>query len=134
MASFLDSSASAIAEAAGWKKPVADERGGYAFSLQGDLDMRLFSPDGGNTVIFVAVVQVLPEDERSQDELLLAHAQRAVAACKERGTTLAIEGDSLVLQRVIPGREALLKDMPRIAEGFLNDLGWWRKQAARLAG
>lgn len=134
MASFLDSAASVIAEAAGWKQPKADERGAYTFSLRGDLDMNVFSPDGGNTLIFHATVQALPEEERACDDLLLAQAQRAVAACKERGTTLALEGDTLILQRVIQGRETALEAMPGIAEGFLNDLDWWRKQAARLAG
>ncbi len=134
MASFLDNAASAIADAAGWKQPKADQDGVYGFSLQGDLDMRMLSPDGGNTVIFYAAVQALPEEERARDDLLLAHAQRAMAAGKERKTTLALEGDTLVLQRVVQGRETALEELPGIAEGFLNDLGWWRKQAARLAG
>lgn len=134
MASFLDNAAAAIASAAGWKPPSADEGGAYGFSLQGDLDMRMFSPDGGNTVIFCAAVQTLPEDGRARDDLLLAHAQRAVAAGKERKTALALEGDALILQRVIQSKGTSLEEMPGIAEGFLNDLDWWRKQAARLAG
>lgn len=134
MGSFLDSAASAIAAAAGWKPPKADERGTYGFSLRGDLDMRMFSPDGGNTLILWGAIQDLPEDERARDDLLLAQAQRAVAACRERGTVLALEGDSLILQRVVQGRETSLEAVPGIAEGFLNDLEWWKKQAARLAG
>lgn len=134
MASFLDSAASAIADAAGWKQPKPDKQGSYVFFLQGDLDMCLFSPDGGSTVVFYSTVQTLPEDERAQDELLLAQAQRAVAACKDRKTTLALEGDTLILQQIIRIKEAYLEEMPGIAEGFLNDLDWWRKQAARLTG
>ena len=134
MASFLDRAASAIAEAAGWKRPRADERGVYAFSLQGDLDMCLFSPDGGNTVVLCSTVQVLPEDERMREELLLAQAQRAVAACMERKTTLALEENTLILHQVFRGKETAIEDIPGIAESFLNDLDWWRKQAARLTG
>ena len=134
MASFLDSAASAIAGAAGWKPPKADEQGVYAFAVQGDLDMRLFSPDGGNTLILWSAVQTLPEDRYTREELLLAHAQRAVAACKERGTVLALEGDTLILQRVLQARETPLEELPGIAERFLNDLDWWKKQAARLKG
>ena len=134
MASFLDSAASAIADAAGWKPPTADDRGGYGFVLQGDLDMRLFSPDGGNTLIFWSSVQTLPVDEYKREELLLAHAQRAVAACKERRSVLALEGDTLILQRVIQGKEIPLEELPEVAKDFLNDLDWWKRQAARLAG
>lgn len=134
MESFLDSAASAIAAAAGWSPPKADERGIYRFFLRGDLEMHMFSPDGGNTLILWSIVQTLPEEARARDDLLLAQAQRAVAACRERDTALALEGDSLILQRVIQSRESSLEDVPGIAEGFLNDLEWWRKQAARLAG
>ncbi|MDR3175504.1 MAG: molecular chaperone Tir [Desulfovibrio sp.] len=134
MASFLDSAASAVAAAAGWKRPEADERGIYGFSLRGDLDMRMFSPDGGGTVVFCSAVQTLPEEERARDELLLAQARRAVAACRERESTLALEGNTLVLQRVVRDKETALEELPGIAECFLNDLDWWRKQAARLAG
>ena len=134
MASFLDSAASAIAGAAGWKPPKADEQGAYSFTLQGELEMRLFSPDGGNTLVFWSSVQILPDDAYSREELLLAHAQRAVAACKDRETVLVLENDTLILQRVIQGKETPLEALPGIAEGFLNDLAWWKKQAARLAG
>ena len=133
MASFLDNAAAAIAAAAGWKRPSADEGGAYGFSLQGDLNMRMFSPDGGNTVIFCSVVQTLPEDGRSRGDVLLAHAQRAVAAGKERKTTLALEGDTLILHKVIQSKGTTLEELPGIAESFLNDLDWWKAQAARLA-
>lgn len=134
MASFLDNSASAIADAAGWKRPAPDEQGGYGFFLRDDLDIHMFSPDGGNTVVLWSSVQTLPEDEYAREELLLAQAQRAVAACRERKTTLALEGEALILQQVIPARGTALEEMPGVAEAFLNDLAWWRKQAARLAG
>ena len=134
MATFLDSAAYAIAEAAGWKQPKADDGGSYRFSLRGELDMRVFSPDGGNTVVLYSTVQTLPEDARTREELLLAHAQRAVAACLERKTTLALEGGALVLQRVFQSRETSLEEVPGMAESFLDDLDWWRAQAARLAG
>jgi hypothetical protein len=134
MASFLDSAASAIADAAGWKPPKADEQGVYAFHLRGELDMRMFSPDGGNTAILWSAVQTLPGEEHTREELLLACAQRAVAACKERKTALVLEKDTLILQRVIKVKETPFEEVPGIAESFLNDLEWWKKQAARLAG
>ena len=133
MASFLDSAAVAIAHAANWKPPKADGQGVYEFSLRDGLDMRLFSPDGGNTVILWSTVQTLPDDVREREELLLAQAQRSVASCRERGTTLALEGDALIIQRVLHPRQNTLEDIPGIAEDFLNDLTWWRAQAARLA-
>jgi hypothetical protein len=131
MASFLDSAALAIADAAGWKRPQADDEGAYTFSVQGGLDMRLFSPDGGNTLIFCATVQDLPEEEKAREDLLLVQSQRAVGVAKERKTILALNEDTLLLQRVLPSRETRLEDMSAIAEAFFNDLAWWRAQVAR---
>ena len=44
MADQLQHIADTIAHAAGWKQPEADSEGIFHFSLEGDLDFRLFSP------------------------------------------------------------------------------------------
>lgn len=133
MASFLDDAASAIAEAAGWRQPVADKEGAYSFFLQGGLEMRLFSPDGGNTLVLRSTVQTLPDDARAREELLQAQAQRAVAAAKERKSVLALEEEALVLHRMVTAKATGLAELPGIVEAFLNDLDWWKAQAARLS-
>lgn len=133
MASFLDDAASAIAEAAGWRQPTADKEGIYSFFLQGGQEMRLFSPDGGNTLVFCSTVQTLPDDARAREELLQAQAQRAVAAAKERKSILALEEEVLILHRMVTAKVTGLAELPGIAEEFLNDLDWWKAQAARLS-
>ena len=133
MASYLEQSITGIAQAAGWQQPAADAAGGYSFSLQEHLDFYLFSPDGGNTIIFTSTVQSLPEDMQEQEDLLLAQAQRAVMAARTRASTLALRENNLILQQIISSKTTPLDDMPKIAEGFLNDLAWWRAQAVRLA-
>ena len=132
MATYLENAVARIVQAAGWQKPAANAAGVYNFTLQGDLDFSLFSPDGGNNVILTSPVQSLPEDNRAQEALLQALAQRAVLAARTRRSTLALYEDKLIVQQRIQSKTIPLNDIPQIAESFLNDVAWWRAQAARL--
>lgn len=132
MPSYLDNAAAKVASAAGWREPKPDGEGRYNFVLQGGLGFAMFSPDG-NAIILRAEVQPLPAEEAPRENLLRAKAKLAVAAARERKTVLALEGDGLILHRVVPSRETPLESMPGIVKAFLNDLDWWKAQAARLA-
>ncbi len=132
MSSYLDNAATLVATAAGWRAPKPDAGGRYHFALRGGLGLTMFSPDG-NAIILRAEVQTLPAEESPRENMLRAQAKLAVAALKERRTTLALEGDVIILHRVVPDRETPVERMPAIVETFLNDLDWWKKQAARLA-
>ena len=132
MPSYLDNAAATVASAAGWREPKPDGEGRYHFTLQGGLALDMFSPDG-NAIILRAAVQSLPDEEALRENLLRAKAKLAVAASRERKTVLALEGDDLILHLVVPSRETPLESMPGIVKAFLNDLDWWKAQAARLA-
>lgn len=132
MPSYLDNAAAKVASAAGWREPQPDGEGRYSFTLRGGLGFAMFSPDG-NAIILRAEVQSLPHEEAPRENLLRAKAKLAVVAFRERKTVLALEGDDLILHRVVPSRETPLENMPGIVKAFLNDLDWWKAQAARLA-
>ena len=132
MPSYLDNAAAKVASAAGWREPKPDGEGRYRFALQGGLALDMFSPDG-NAIILRAAVQPLPDEEAPRENLLRAKAKLAVAASRERKTVLALEDDNLILHRVLPSKETPLENMPGIVKAFLNDLDWWKAQAARLA-
>ena len=132
MSSYLDKAAATVATAAGWRQPEPDAQGRYCFTLRGGLNLAMFSPDG-NAVILRAEVQALPGEEIPRENLLRAQAKLAVAEFKERKSILALEGDVLILHRVVFAKDTPLENMSAIVETFLNDLDWWKKQAARLA-
>lgn len=130
MPSYLDNAAAKVALAAGWQAPSPDAEGHYQFTLRGGLALTMFSPDG-NTIILRAAVQSLPGEEGPRENFLRAQAKLAVAAFKERKAVLALEGEQLILHQMIPSKETPLENLPGLVKAFLNDLDWWKAQAAR---
>ena len=129
MPSYLDNAASAICAAAGWRESEPDAQGRYHFSLRGGLGLTMLSPDG-KTIVLRAEVQRLPDEETPREDMLRTQARLAVLALKDRPSTLALEGDALILHQVVYAKDTPLAKMPAVAEAFLNDLDWWKAQSA----
>lgn len=125
---LLQSALDAVTAAAGWKPAEPDASGVARFALQGDLAFDMSSPDG-RVCILRAELCTLPGNESEADSLLEKCAAQVVGVCRKRSSVLSLQGDRLVLSRLVPMNAATLAGlMPEQVQSFLNDLAWWQAQ------
>ena len=119
--------AAALAEAAGWDVPQADAEGIFRFSLEGELEFSLFSPDGRTGILLGSLGQApdcsTPQGAAELDRL----AALSAGVLKDRLSVLSLsESDLLELHRSFPLHPA--DGIKAHAKDFLNDLAWWKRQ------
>lgn len=114
-----------IANAAGWNPPEADTQGNYFFALDGGLSVSLISPDG-ITCIMHGLVGTLPQDTYDADEMLRVCARRALGRARTGHSTLAADGNRLVLFDKMRFDSVELDEIALHLRDFLNDLAWWK--------
>ncbi|MBP3729943.1 MAG: type III secretion system chaperone, partial [Mailhella sp.] len=129
MNAFLEHTAQAIANAAGWKKPQPDSEGNFSFSLEGDLDFTLLSPDG-KTGVFLARLAEAPDATSPQGSAELERiAALAAGVLRSRTSVVSIsEQNILELHHSFPLQKASENDVLAHARDFINDFSWWKKQ------
>ena len=129
MDALLEKAAQSIAEAAGWKKPHAAADGSFSFSLEGNLDFTMLSPDG-KTGILLAQLGEAPEVQSPQEGADLERiASLAAGVLRSRNSVLSISDQNILeLHRSFSLRESQGPQMLGIARDFLNDFAWWKKQ------
>ncbi len=130
--SLLQEAVDAVTSTAGWKQASPDAGGVYHFRLQGNLDMDILSPDGRNCILR-GDLGSLPEDAIEAEKLLQKCAGRVVGSCRKRRSVLSLQDGRLVLYRIVRMNASDPGTVAREAEGFLNDLAWWRSQVAAVA-
>ena len=131
---MLHSTVRSMCARAGWKEPSADEKGVYAFDLEGDLAFTLSSPDGERLLARSALL--VPKAGQEIAEETLAAVLRITAARFTRlkaVTALDPETGELELYAFTGLRDADADTQETFMENFLNELSFWKAQAVLSA-
>ncbi len=132
MADQLQHIADTIAHAAGWKQPEADSEGIFHFSLEGDLDFRLFSPEGRTAILWASLGKAPDRTPEGESEVLRL-AGIAAGSLVKRKSIFSLGETGLELHRSFSlagtGDAAAVME----ARDFLNDLAWWQRQVSGSA-
>ena len=131
---MFHSAVRSICVRAGWKEPQADEKGVYAFALEGDLSFTLSSPDGERLMARSALL--IPEAGQEIAGETLAAIMRITAARFARlqaVTFLDPETGSLELYAFTDLRGEDISAQETFMEDFLNELSFWKAQPALAA-
>ena len=131
---MFHSAVRSICARAGWKEPQADERGVYAFDLEGDLSFTLSSPDG--ECLLARSALLTPADGQEIAGEALAAVMRINAARFARlkpVTALDPETGQLEMYAVTGLRGADADAYATFMENFLNALSFWKAQPALTA-
>ena len=123
MASSLQQTADILTRAAGWTNATPDEEGIFHFSLEGELDFSLFSPENRTGILFSSLGKT-PES----DEELKRLAALAAGCLKKRRSVFSIGEHGLELHRAFSLAEASEDVLLLEVRDFLNDLAWWKRQ------
>lgn len=128
MSSQLQQLADIITRAAGWKNAVPDEHGIFRFSLEGDLDFSLLTPEN-RTAVLLADLGIAPErGSAPEEETLLRLASLAASSLKKRRSSLSLANGRIELHRALPITLNDEYELRTEVRDFLNDLAWWKKQ------
>ena len=123
----LQQTADLIVSSAGWSPAVPAENGAYRFSLEGDLEFELLSPDN-RTAILYADLGPAPGSSADEEEQLRRLSSLAAGALKTRRTVFSIAEGRLELHLTFAladvTQDLLLQDV----RDFPNDLAWWKTQ------
>jgi len=132
MASSLQQAANIITTAAGWKTAVPKD-GIFHFSLEGNLEFDLLSPEN-RTGIIKAEVTPLPAAPDEAEELCARLAKTALGAMKKHRSVLAVADGHVELYRTFsltdPSLCSSQSPLPAAVRDFLNDLAWWKAQTS----
>ena len=123
-----------ICARAGWKEPGANEKGVYAFDLEGDLSFTLSSPDGDR--LLARSVLLAPRAEQEIAVETLAAVMRITAARFSKlkaVTAIDPKTGKLELYAFAGLRDANADTQNVFMEDFLNELSFWRAQPALTA-
>ena len=128
MSNQLQQIADIITNAAGWKRAEPDSEGVFRFSLEGDLDFSLLSPEN-RTAVLLADLGPAPEAGTMEgNDRLKRLAALAAGALKKRRSSFAIAGQRLELSRTFPMQTTSELEISPLVRDFLNDLAWWKAQ------
>ena len=126
---MFHSAVKSICARAGWKEPQPDEKGAYAFDLDGDLSFTLSSPDGERLLARAALLA--PKDGQEIAGETLAAVIRITAArfTKLKAVTaLDPETGTLELYAFTGLRGGNVDAQTAFVEDFLNELSFWKAQ------
>ena len=126
---MFHSAVRSICAGAGWKMPVADEKGVYTFDLEQDISFTLSSPDQ-ERLLACAVLSSPGAGQELAGETL-ATVMRITAARFARlkaVTALDPETGELRLHAFAPLRGEGADAHETFMENFLNELSFWKAQ------
>ena len=131
---MLHSAVRSICSRAGWKEPQADEKGVYAFALEGGLSFTLSSPDGERLLARSALL--IPKAGQEITRETLTAVMRITAARFARlkaVTALNPETGELELYAFAGLGNADAGAQEIFMKDFLNELSFWKAQPALAA-
>ena len=123
----LQQTADMLIEAAGWKQARPDSDGVFRFSLDGDLDLELLSPEA-RTGILRADLGDAPGYDADGEDRLRRISSLAAGALKSRSSVLSIADGRLELHRTFALADVTQSSIASDVRDFLNDLSWWKAQ------
>lgn len=123
----LQQIADIIVSSAGWSPILPAENGAYRFSLEGDLDFELLSPEN-RTAILYADLGPAPSRSADDEEQLRRLSSLAAGALKTRRTVFSIADERLELHLTFALADVTQDILLQDVRDFLNDLAWWKKQ------
>ena len=125
---MLNSTLQRICSRAGWRCPLPDEQGVYHFSLEGDLDFTLSSPDG-ERLLARAMLLAPTEGQSLSADSLEAVMRITVARFARLRAVTSLDPDSGVLELyAFAPRNTSEEEQGDFVEGFLNELAFWKAQ------
>ena len=128
---MLHNAVRSICARSGWKEPRADERGIYAFSLEGDISVTLSSPDGERLLARSPLLTPQAGQEIADETLAAAMRIAAARFAKLKAVTcLDPETGKLELYAFIGLRGEDANAQAVFVESFLNELSFWKAQPA----
>ena len=119
---------------AGWKEPNADEKGVYAFNLEGDYSFTLSSPDGERLLARAALL-VPGAGQKIAGDTLEEVMRITVARFAKLQSVVALDPESgaLEIHAFTSLRDAGMDAHETFLANFLNELSFWQAQPALSA-
>ena len=120
-----------ICARAGWKEPLADDKGIYSFALEGDLSFTLSSPDG--ECLLARAALLVPDAGQEIAGETLADVMRITAARFAKLNAISSldpETGQLELYAFTALRGGDIGAQESFMEDFLSDLSFWKLQPA----
>ena len=128
---MLRSAVQSICSRAGWKEPPVDDKGLYAFDLEGGLSFSLSSPDGERLLARSTLLS--PEAGQEIAGETLATIMRIIGArfAKLKAVTaLNPETGALEIYAFTGLRDGDAGAQETFMEDFLNEVSFWKAQPA----
>ncbi|MCL2029111.1 MAG: CesT family type III secretion system chaperone [Deltaproteobacteria bacterium] len=131
---MFHSAVRSICASAGWKEPRADEKGVYAFDLEGDISFTLSSPDGERLLARSVLLAPRAGEEIAGETLAAVMRITAARFAKLKAiSSLDPETGRLELYAFIGLRGDDKDARETFIENFLNELSFWKAQPALAA-
>lgn len=106
-----------------------DSNNKYKFTLDGDIDIELFSPNNSISIFFGKLYPVISDDSSTYN-IIKECAKIAVSVSKKKKSIVSIEENSIALHMIV--KNDSINIFSEYMKNFATDMNWWKQQIEQI--